>query len=516
MDAVFRTKYLDTMLRHGYAVIVVERPGTGASFGVMNASFETGGKEAGEIMNWIAAQKWCNGNIGMYGDSFQAMIQMAAAAAGNPHLKAVFPTSCGFDVYSSVNYPGGILNKNFVSFFSWATSFMESGVLTPVDSDKNGSLLAQARKERGGSTLGKQSEVWFTKFPFRDSVTTTGTKIWEGPGNLYPLLNRINRAGVPVYMTTGWYDLFSGASDALLWYANLTVPKRTLIRPADHSEVEKNQFDLDYEAEAHRWFDYWLKNIDNGIMNEPSIYYYAMDGSKKGAWRTSDQWPLKNQKPTRFYFDEGKTGSVASTNDGFLRTEPPASRDAADNYTVDYSTTSGKYSRWYAVNWPRNYPDMQTNDKKALTYTTPALEADLEVTGHPVAHLWFTADSPDLDFFVFIEVVDGSKSTYLTEGNLRASLRAVSKAPYKNFGLPYHRQYKSDATPVPALKPVELVFNLLPTSYLFRAGNRIRVTIVCSDADNFETPVLKPAPKIRLLREGDHASFVEFPIVHGR
>ncbi len=515
MDALFRTKYLENLLKHGYAVIVVERPGTGASFGIMNASFEVGAKEVNEILNWIAAQDWCDGNIGMYGNSFQAMIQFAAATAGSPHLKALFPTSSGFDLFSSVSYPGGVLNKTFVSFVSWSTTFLES-VLTPVDSDKDGSLLAQARKERAGSTLGKQSEGWLKPFPFRDSTTPDGNKVWEGAANLYPFLDRINQSGIPIYMTNGWYDLFSGASDMFLWYANLTVPKRLLVRPADHSEVEKNQFDLDFGAEAHRWFDYWLKGIDNGIMKEPPIYYYVMGASKKDTWRTSNQWPLSNQKPTHFYFSEGKTGSVSSTNDGFLRPEPPEHKDAADAYTVDYSTTSGKYSRWYAVNWPRNYPNMQTNDQKALTYTTPPLQSDVEVTGHPVVHLWFLTDVPDLDFFVYLEEVDGSRSTYITEGDLRASHRALSKAPYNNLGLPYHSHYKSNLAPIPAGKPVELVFALLPTSYLFRAGHRIRLTVTCDDADNFETPILNPAPKISLLRDSTHVSFVELPIIHGR
>jgi putative CocE/NonD family hydrolase len=515
MDAVFRTKYLDNMLKHGYAVIVVERPGTGASFGVMNASFEVGAKEVNEILDWIAAQDWCDGNIGMYGDSFQAMIQFAGAATGNPHLKALFPTSSGFDLYSSISYPGGVYNKTFASFFSWSTSFLEQ-VPTPVDSDKDGSQLAQARKERGGSTLGKQSEGWLRPFPFHDSITPGGIKVYEGPANLYPLLDRISKSGIPVYMTAGWYDLFSGAHDMFLWHANLSLPRRLLVRPADHSEVEKNQFDLDFGAEAHRWFDYWLKGIDNGIMNEPSIYYYVMGASKKDAWRTSIQWPLSNQKPIRFYFGEGKTGSVASINDGFLRPEPPGQKDGGDAYTVDYSTTSGKYSRWYAVNWPRNYPDMRANDQKALTYTTPPLESDMEVTGHPVVHLWFVTDAPDLDFFAYLEEVDGSKSTYLTEGNLRASHRALSEPPYKNLGLPYHRHYQSELGPIPAGEPVQLVFNLLPTSYLFRAGNRIRITVTCADADNFETPSLDPAPNLHLLRDMNHPSFIQLPVVRAR
>ncbi|MBM4340125.1 MAG: CocE/NonD family hydrolase [Deltaproteobacteria bacterium] len=516
MDGVFRNKYLQNMLKHGYAVIVVERPGTGASFGVMNASFEVGAKEVNEILDWIATQKWCNGNIGMYGDSFQAMIQFAAAATGNPHLKALFPTSSGLDTYSSVTYPGGVLNKTFASFFSWSTSFLEQ-VPTPVDSDKDGSLLAAARKERTGATLGKQSEVWFRKFPFRDSITSDEIKIWEGGANLYPLLDRINKSAVPVYMTTGWYDLFSGAHDMFLWYANLTMPKRLLVRPADHSEVEKDQFDLNFGAEVHRWFDYWLKGIDNGIMKEPSIYYYVMSGLKKGAWQTSNQWPLANQKLTRFYFNDGKTGSVASINDGFLRPEPPGQKEAADAYTVDYSMTSGKYSRWYAVNWPRNYPNMKTNDEKGLTYTTPPLESDMEITGHPVANLWFTTDALDLDFFVYLEEVDNSgKSTYITEGILRSSHRRLNKAPYSNLGLPYHSHYKSDLEPIPVGKPIELIFSLQPTSYRFLKGSRLRITIALADTDNFETPIINPAPKIHLLRNTPHASCIELPIIHRR
>jgi putative CocE/NonD family hydrolase len=516
MDAIFRTKYLKNMLKHGYAVIVVERPGTGASFGIMNASFEVGAKEVNEILDWIAAQNWCDGNIGMYGDSFQAMIQFAAMTTGNPHLKAIFPTSSGFELYSSISYPGGVYNKTFASFFSWSTSFLEQ-VLTPVDSDKDGSLLAQARKERSGSTLGKQSEVWFKKFPFHDSTTSGGNKIYEGPANLYPLLDRINQSGIPVYMTTGWYDLFSGARGMFLWYANLTVPKRLLIRPADHSEVEKNQFDLNYGAEAHRWFDYWLKGIDNGIMNEPSIYYYVMGSSKKDAWRTSNQWPLPNQKLSCFYFSEGKTDSILSVNDGFLRPEPPSQKDGADAYSVDYSTTSGKYSRWYAVNWPCKYPDMRSNDKKALTYTTSSLETDLEITGHPVVHLWLVTDAPDLDAFVYLEEVDRSgKSAYIIEGTLRASHRKLSRAPFNNLGLPYHSHYQSELVPILVREPIELVFSLLPTSYRFHKGNNIRITVAFADADNFETPVIDPAPKLHVLRDMNHSSLVWLPVVQAK
>ena len=117
---------------------------------------------------------------------------------------------------------------------------------------------------------------------------------------------------------------------------------------------------------------------------------------------------------------------------------------------------------------------------------------------------------------VCFEEVEGDKSTYITEGILRASHRVLSKAPYNNLGLPYHRHYKSDLVSFPAGEPVELIFDLLPVAYQFRAGNRVRISVTCADADNFETPTLNPLPKIRLLRNSVHASFVEFPIIRGR
>jgi len=111
------------------------------------------------------------------------------------------------------------------------------------------------------------------------------------------------------------------------------------------------------------------------------------------------------------------------------------------------------------------------------------------------------------------EVDDSGKSTYITEGNLRASHRKLGQAPFKNLGLPYHSHYQSDLMPIPAGEPIELVFSLLPTSYRFHKGNRIRITFAFADADNFETPIIVPAPKIHLLRDINHPSFVQLPVV---
>ena len=514
MDPVFRTPWLETMLEHGYAVVVVERPGTGASFGVMNPSFEAVARETDEILDWIGAQEWCDGNIGMYGDSYEAQAQIAAASTGNPHLKAIFPASTSIDNYSSVAYPGGVYNESFGSFFSWSTTVLEK-LVTPVDVDREGVLLAQAVKERRESTVGEKSAEFLRRYPFRDSVGSDGGFIWETAFAIYPLIDRVNQAGIPIYLINGWFDLFT--RDMFLLYHNLTVPRRLVVRPLDHSQISDDQFDLDLGREAHRWFDYWLKGIDNRIMDEAPIHYYVMGAPKDDAWQTSGQWPLPDQVSTRFYFTGGDTGSVALANDGLLRTEPPGRVGPYDAYKVDYSTGSGGQGRWKAINWGRDYPDMRANDAKALTYTTPPLEADLGVSGHPVVRLWLTTGAPDLDLFVYLEEVDrGGRSTYVTEGNLRASHRALGEAPFDNLGLPYHDYYETELAPLPAWEPVELVFDLLPTSYQFSEGNRIRVTVALADVDNFDTPALNPPPEVRLLRDMDHASSIDMPVVPGR
>jgi len=503
MDPLFRTGWLKNMVKHGYAVIVVERPGTGASFGRLNPSFEAGAREVGEILSWIAAQKWCNGNIGMYGDSWQGQIQLSAASTGNPHLKAIFPASTWLDNYTGSLYPGGVYNKAFGNFFTWSQKFLNSNVITPVDQDQDGQLLAQARAERADATVGEKFTEVFKQFRFRDSTTIEGYKIWLDSMAHPPFMNRVNRARVPMYMVAGWYDLY--VRDMFQLYANLSVAKRLFVRPLDHSGIEKKNFDLDFGVEAHRWFDYWLKGIDNGIMNEPPIHYYLLGAPKKEAWKTADAWPLENLARKNFYF--GPT----------LQPETPSASGTYDSYRVDYSATTGKLSRWTAVNWSHQYPNMRANDAKALTYTTAPLESPVQVIGHPVVHIWLQTDAHDLDLFVYLEEVDeDGNSIYVTEGILRASHRAIGKASFENLGLPWHNHFQSELQTVPAGEPIELVFDILPTAYQFSKGKRIRVTVAFADADNFDTPVIDPAPTVHLLRDKNHPSFMELPLLRSR
>ena len=135
------------------------------------------------------------------------------------------------------------------------------------------------------------------------------------------------------------------------------------------------------------------------------------------------------------------------------------------------------------------------------------------MTGHPIVHLWVSSTAEDGDFFVYLEEVDGQGvSHYITEGTLRASHRAVSEAPFAYLGLPYHRSFQEDVAPLPQ-EPVELVLDLHPTSNLFDAGHRIRVTVTCADHDNALTPVLEPAPTVTIYRNTDYPSRIVLPVI---
>jgi putative CocE/NonD family hydrolase len=415
------------------------------------------------------------------------------------------------DNYSAVVFPGGVENAAFTGLYVKANQLFDS-LATPVDQDKDGALLAQARVERqNASTLSKEVGG-IHQFAFRDTRDSDGETVWADNQSLYPLLERINRSGVAVYLIDGWYDIY--ARDDFLIYNNLTVPKRLMVRLRDHSEIEAAGGDIDYGAEAQRWFDYWLKGIDNGIMEEAPIHYYLQGVDKTSAWQATDTWPLKEQTTTRYYLGTFVKDSTVSTHHGCLLLNLPAADQAPDTYTVDYSTTTGKTPHWTGLATPHKYPNMRSHDEKALTYTLSVGKEGMQVTGHPVVHLWLTTSAPDLDVFVYLEEVDQrGNSTYISQGNLRASHRLLSPAPFENFDLPWHNHFQSELQPIPAGEPFELVFDLLPTAWHFAPGKSLRISVAFADAGNFGTPVLNPAPTLQILRDANHPSSVDIPIV---
>lgn len=156
-------------------------------------------------------------------------------------------------------------------------------------------------------------------------------------------------------------------------------------------------------------------------------------------------------------------------------------------------------------------------DGWGFTYTTPPLTTDTELTGHPIVHLWISTTAPDLNFFAYLEdVAPDGKVSVITDGRLKASMRALATPPYSNFGLPYQRMFEEDRQLLKPGEPVELVFDMLPLSQVFAKGHRLRLTLTNADPREKDRQVIAPAPMVSLLRDRAHASYVTLPVIATR
>ena len=500
---------LQRLVRHGYVFVAVGVRGSGASFGRYEGLFspaET--RDSYDVIDWLAKQAWCDGNVGMWGGSYLGITQYMAASTGHPALKAIFPNVALFDFYE-VLYPGGIYRDDLIEQWGVLTRNLDVNIPAPVvDEDDDGALLAAAVQEHRDN-WDVIEELQVARYRDHDSPSFAYER-----HNPAEFLEAINKSGVAAYHWGGWYDVF--ALDEFLWFANYEGPQKIAIGPWSHtaqgqpSATERQQLEA---VEHHRWFDYWLKGIDNGVMDEPPVNYAIMDDAPTWEWTAAQAWPPSATSARRLYFAAGPSGSVGSVNDGLLVDDGPESA-GHDEYVVNPATTTGTASRWdNAVGQgAMAYPDMATHDALSLTYTTSPLTEDLVVVGHPVVTLHVTSSSGDGDFYVLLEEVDGNGvSSYITEGLLRASQRTPAQAPWNNLGLPFQRCLSADARPMPD-GPAELVFDLIPTAQIFNAGHRLRVTVSGADADNTEPGPGGESPTFHVYRSPAHASSISLPL----
>lgn len=496
--------WLEELIRHGYVVAVADVRGSGASFGVRRALVTAQDRwDAYDITEWLAAQPWSNGRVGMVGKSFMGMTQFLAASAAPPHLAAICPERTLFDLYSFA-HPGGVFRHDYAR--EWGANLTEldcAKPAAPVDDDASGTECALAMDEHLQNV---DVETLFADLAFRDSADRSGATPYLDQS---PSRHRaaIASSGIPVYQIAGWLDLWP--RDALLWHRNLPNPRRLVIGPWAHTHDSGWKLFPD----RLRWFDHWLKGAQNGVMGEPAIRYFTVGARRGTEWRSSNAWPLPAEQPTAFYF-AGRE-SCATPGGGGLAPTAPIADDGQDEYRVDYSATSGAGSRW-ANGYGRElrYPDMSGNDRKALTYTTPPLTEDLELTGHPVISIWLTSTTGDADVFVYLEEVwKSGRSSYITEGVLRASHRPESEPEHDNIGLPFHRSSKREAAQLSPTVPSLLRFDLHPVSRVLRRGCRLRVAITGADLDNASTPVLDPPPVLVVHRNTRHSSHILLPVI---
>jgi uncharacterized protein len=506
---ILESSGINNLVKHGYVVIIADVRGTGASFGTRNGGFPEQGLDAKALLEWAASQPWSNGRIGMMGGSQMGQIQLMFTRTREPHLVSIMPAAAPIDVYD--HHFVGTVWEDTSAFSNRVRTLDLAAELQPVDEDPapDYPLLSQAREDHKGNIYAEASPDAFRDA--RNEISNSRPYIDSSP-MFYAEL--IRTSGVKVYVMGGWYDIF--LKDSLGGYK--LFGHKLILGPWNHSQTCFGGEGI-LAVEYLRWLDYTLKGIDNGIMQEPRVYYYTINAPAGKEWRFTNDWPLPDQKLINYYFNAGPSGTAASVNDGELSRNVPLTSEVKDDYTAQNNilVLDGKYMRS-----GRCFTEDMTSsvDQKGLTYTSTPLNTDIQVTGHPIVHLWVASSAPDGNFFAFLEEVDrNGVSRYVTDRGIRASRRATSEqSPWTEMGIPFHRAFQEDYKPLPIGKPVELVFDLYATSYIFRKGNRLRVTITCSHLPTYQLPpslTYDSPPVINIYRDKEHASYIVLPIIPG-
>jgi uncharacterized protein len=425
-------------------------------------------------------QPFSTGKIGMWGCSATGGSQLQAATTAPPHLKAIFPMSCEFDAYP-FGVPGGISPPKGTPTSSSPTPTspaVRDPMAEPVDDDADRSKLMAAIAEHkdGVDTVGY--------VPFRDSTAENVPMKWWSEASPSAYVEQIKASGIALYLAANWDEAGTKAGP-FFTFNNVTNPVKLLVGPGTHcawSTVRK-ETSFDIVTEELRWFDYWLKDIKNGVMDEPPVYYYTYNTSAAKTWTAADKWPPMG-RATTYYLGGNETLGIV----------PPSGVATRDEFVVDYEAAmDGSF--------------------KGLKYESPDLSVDLTVTGHPVVTLWISSSTTDADIVATLADVapDGTVTSYNTHGRLRASLRKEGTAPYNNLGLPWHPANEADATPLVPDEPTEVKVDLLPISRVFRKNHRIRLTLTFVSGQ--ATPRLDPAPKMILYRDAMHRSAISVPVI---
>ena len=515
--------YAERFLQEGYAWIDVDVRGSGASFGTRPIAFSPAEIQDGaEIVDWIVSQPWSNGKVGAMGISYSGGTAEMLLVNQHPAVKAVAPMFSGFDLYSEIAFPGGIhltwftetwsyinnrLDHNELPFAGWLGNIVIRGV-HPVDGDSDNRLLTLAVQEHdvNWSPFKEASGLIFRddpppsrQAPNIDSLSTQ------------TFAKEIEQSGAAIYSYSGWFDGGYGLA-AIKRHLHYDNPNNKLmLGPWDHggkrhiSPYAIGPAEFDHPGELIRFFNQHLKDHQVGSADIPPIQYYTMGAER---WNTSTQWPPPSSS-TPLYFHPNRQLSEVQP----LEESPP------DHYQVDPTTGTGPHSRWntlVGISLKNPYPDREEQDQKLIHYTTAPLTEDVEVTGHPVATVYLSANTKDTTLYVYLEdVTPEGHVHYVTEGQLRALHRTQQPVKIPNErgpSIPHRTYLRIDAAPLIPGEVIPLTLELLPVSYQFQKGHRIRIALAGADKDHFQL-LDGPAPKWKIWHTTQHPSHIDLPIV---
>lgn len=397
---------------HGYACLRVDIRGTGESEGLFDDEYsEQELSDAEQVIDWISRQPWCDGNVGMVGISWGGFNALQLAYRQPPALKTIISLCSTDDRFNEdIHFAGGcLLNDNL----DWAAFFWAYAQARCPDP-----RLISDWKERW---LERLKNMPFT--PLRWLKEQSKTDYWKH-GSVSEDYNRIQ---IPVYAISGWADAYRNTVFRLL--ENLKAPCKGLVGPWAHAYPHISYPDprIDYVKESVRWWDKWLKGIDNDIMEEPALHYYLMDsvkpqvdyGFRDGSWKSEVSWP----SPTIEYQD------LFLHRDSLLKTPNKTPSSVAVRSPQTTGKMAGKLM--VGIGFSGEFAnDQQADDQQSQTFDTPELEKTINIVGKPIAHLQFSSDQPVANVAVRIcDVHPDGQSTLITYGVLNLTHRNSNENP---------------------------------------------------------------------------------------
>ena len=432
---------------HGYVVAKVNFRGAHESEGVWQGYRALGWGEQQDgydLVEWFARQSWCNGKVGSFGGSQGGFSQNFLAVAAPPHLVCQYMMDTGLSLFHEGYRIGGIYRPG-----------------------RHGELAKDARDPEDNRRL---MEEWFHHPTYDDYWKAEDCSL------------HFDRMNVPCFTIGSWYDFMSvGSIQSFLGRqykggANSQGKQKLILGPWLHGGYPKGNKigemnypeNAKFDVYAHmvRWFDYWMKGKNNGVINEPTVRYYVMGavdepGAPGNIWRSAKDWPPESVD-TPYYLQEG----------GNLAIRLPSAVQSSSTYESDPN---------HPMEIPgRNFPGARDarkfeEQKDVLTFTTEPLKDPVEWTGKVRADLYVASTAKDTDFIVRIsDVYPDGRSILIMDYIRRARFReGWEKEVFMEPGQVYR-----------------IIFDIGSLSQIFNAGHRIRVTIASTGA-----PLYEPNPQ---------------------
>lgn len=392
----------------GYAILRVDERGIGNSPGKLDILSDSLKKDFYDAIEWAGMQPWSNGKVGLIGISYFAMSQWAVASEQPPHLACIVPWEGTVDIYCEFAYPGGIQSNGFLAFW-W-----NHGVLP--------------HQYNPGRTFAEE-QLAANRVDFLEFVKNT-------PLRNQAWINRsadLSKVKVPVLSASNWFSAGIHTRGNFLGFQNAASEHKWL-------EVHIGSHVAGFYTEESRalqkkFLDYWLKEIDSGLMQEPKVKLAIPRGGKSYTWRYENEYPLKRTKWTRYYLNA----------DSKELTEERPQSVTSHFYEGDKDRESASWAKPMQKVFNKTEP----NPKRVLFKTAP-FEQETEILGPIKLRLWASSSIDDMDIFVSLRNIDpqgnevihsGALSEFfpISKGWLRASLRKTDKKlsteykPYYTF-----------------------------------------------------------------------------------